>query len=152
MNGCLGGLVAVTAGANLYPTHLAFLVGAIGGMAVVAFEEILEYFHIDDAVGAIPVHLGAGIWGTLAVGLYGDLEAIGTGLSRLEQIWVQLWGVIVYGLWTFVVTYGVLRLVNSIHPLRVSQDQEEIGLNYAEHGILVEQDAKRVVSLLEERS
>ena len=152
MNGCLGGLVAVTAGANLYPTHLAFLVGAIGGMAVVAFEEILEYFHIDDAVGAIPVHLGAGVWGTLAVGLYGDLEAIGTGLSRLEQIWVQLWGVIVYGLWTFVVTYVVLRLVNVIHPLRVSQDQEEIGLNYAEHGILVEQDAERVASLLEERS
>jgi len=90
MNGCLGGLVAVTAGANLFSSPLAILIGFVGGMVVVAAEEMLEYFEIDDAVGAIPVHLGAGIWGTLAVGLYGDLELLGTGLSRFEQIGVQL--------------------------------------------------------------
>jgi Amt family ammonium transporter len=140
MNGCLGGLVAITAGANLFSSPLAILIGAVGGMVVVAAEEILNHYRVDDAVGAIPVHLGAGIWGTLAVGLYGDLEMIGTGLSRFGQIGVQLLGVGVYAVWTFGVTFGVLLLVKQVHNLRVSKEDEEMGLNISEHGISQEID------------
>ena len=135
MNGCLGGLVAVTAGVNLFSSPLALLVGFVGGMVVLSFEELLEFYRIDDAVGAIPVHLGAGIWGTLAVGLYGDLDLIGTGLSRIEQIGVQILGIGVYGIWTFVMTYVLLSLVNRLFKLRVSREEEEMGLNLSEHGI-----------------
>ena len=141
MNGCLGGLVAITAGANLYSSSLAILIGLVGGMVVVAAEEILNHFRVDDAVGAIPVHLGAGIWGTLAVGLYGDLELIGTGLSRFGQIGVQLLGIGVYAIWAFGVTFGVLLLIKQVHNLRVSKEDEIMGLNLSEHGISQEIDA-----------
>ena len=151
MNGCLGGLVAVTAGANLFSSPLAILIGAVGGMVVVAAEEILNHYKIDDAVGAIPVHLGAGIWGTLAVGLYGDLDMIGTGLSRFEQIGVQLMGVGVYAVWTFGVTFGVLLLVKQVHNLRVSKEDEEMGLNISEHGISQEIDIT-VMAMTNEKS
>ena len=140
MNGCLGGLVAITAGANLYSSSLAILIGLVGGMVVVAAEEILNHFRVDDAVGAIPVHLGAGIWGTLAVGLYGDLELIGTGLSRFGQIGVQLLGIGVYAVWAFGVTFGVLLLIKQVHNLRVSKEDEIMGLNLSEHGISQEID------------
>jgi len=150
MNGCLGGLVAITAGVSVVSSPLAILIGVVGGMVVIAFEEFLHYLRIDDAVGAIPVHLGAGIWGTLAVGLYGDLETLGTGLSRIEQISVQLLGIVVYGLWAFGVTYAVLRFVNLIHPLRVSTREEELGLNFSEHGIISEEDAKKARMTLRE--
>ena len=135
MNGCLGGLVAVTAGVNLYSSPLAVLVGFIGGMVVFSFEELLEFFQIDDAVGAIPVHLGAGIWGTLAVGLYGDLELLGSGLDRISQIGAQLLGIGIYGLWGFGVTYLVLNTINKVHTLRVTAVHERMGLNLSEHGI-----------------
>jgi Amt family ammonium transporter len=151
MNGCLGGLVAITAGANLYSTPLAVLIGLVGGMVVVASEEILNHYKIDDAVGAIPVHLGAGIWGTLAVGLYGDLEMIGTGLSRFGQIGVQLLGVGVYAVWTFGVTFTVLFLIKQVHNLRVSKEDEEMGLNLSEHGISQEMDTP-VMAMAKEKT
>ena len=136
MNGCLGGLVAVTANCFAVTTPTAALIGLVGGMIAIGVEQLLEHLKIDDVVGAIPVHLGAGIWGTLAVGLYGDLDILGTGLSRMEQIGVQLVGIIACGVWTFGVTFTVLKLINRLHPLRVSADHEDIGLNLAEHGEL----------------
>jgi Amt family ammonium transporter len=138
MNGCLGGLVAITAGVNLFSSPLAILIGFVGGMVVVAAEEILDFLKIDDAVGAIPVHLGAGIWGTLAVGLYGDLELLGTGLSRFEQIGVQILGIAVYAAWAFGISLVVLMLVNQVYRLRVTSADEEMGLNLSEHGIMQE--------------
>jgi Amt family ammonium transporter len=141
MNGCLGGLVAVSAGANLFSSPLAILIGFVGGMVVVSVEELLEYHQIDDAVGAIPVHLGAGIWGTFAVGLYGDMELMGTGLGRIEQIGVQLLGIAVYAVWAFGATYLVLRMVNEVHKLRVTREEEIVGLNISEHGLVTEEHA-----------
>ena len=138
MNGCLGGLVAITAGANVMSHEMALLVGFIGGMMIIAVEEILEFFSIDDAVGAVPVHLGAGIWGTLAVGLYGDLELIGSGLGRGEQIVAQLKGIALCAIWTFPMAYFFMRLVNWVYPLRVSLEDEIRGLNLSEHGIDIE--------------
>lgn len=134
VNGCLGGLVAITACCHCVSTPAAVLIGLVGGMVAIGVEQLLEYWRIDDVVGAIPVHLGAGIWGTLAVGLYGDLEILGTGLSRVEQIGVQLLGVVACGVWTFGLSFCVLKLVNRVIPLRVSREHEELGLNLAEHG------------------
>lgn len=133
MNGCLAGLVAITANCFAVSTPVAALIGLVGGMIAVGVEQALEYFLIDDAVGAIPVHLGAGIWGTLAVGLYGDLDVLGTGLTRMGQIGVQLLGIVVCGVWTLGVTYIVLRLVNYFHHLRVTAEEEDMGLNLSEH-------------------
>ena len=140
MNGCLGGLVAVTANAFAVTTPVAALIGLVGGMIVIGVEELLEHYRIDDAVGAIPVHLGAGIWGTLAVGLYGDLDILGTGLMRMEQVGVQLLGVVVCGLWVFGIGYILMKAVNRVYPLRVSAEHEDIGLNLSEHGELEEHD------------
>ena len=141
MNGCLAGLVAVTANCFAVTTPVAALIGLVGGMIAIGVEEFIEFMKIDDAVGAIPVHLGAGIWGTLAVGLYGDLEILGTGLTRIEQIAVQLLGIGVTAVWAFGLTYIILKLVNSFYRLRVSADHEEIGLNLSEHGEVEDMEA-----------
>ena len=124
MNGCLGGLVAVTAGANLFSSPLALLIGFVGGMAVLSTEELLEFLHIDDAVGAIPVHLGAGIWGTLAVGIFGAGDLV-----------VQAIGVVAVGAF-MVVTTSVLWLVLKVTVgIRVDEEVEEMGLDKTELGM-----------------
>jgi Amt family ammonium transporter len=135
MNGALGGLVAVTANCFAVSTPVAALIGLVGGMVVIFAEAQMKRFRLDDAVSAIPVHLAAGIWGTLAVGLYGDLETLGTGLSRGEQIWVQIQGIAIYAIWSFGLSYALFRVVNRISPLRVSKSHEIAGLNVSEHGI-----------------
>jgi len=101
----------------------------------------MESFKLDDAVGAIPVHLAAGMWGTLATGLYGDLEILGTGLSRVEQVLVQLLGIVVYGIWSFGIAYIVFATVNRLIQFRVSHEHEIAGLNISEHGVLNEAEA-----------
>jgi ammonium transporter len=140
INGALGGLVAVTANVFAVSTGSAALIGLVGGMIVVLFSRILEVLRIDDAVGAIPVHLAAGIWGTMATGLYGDLEILGTGLSRLEQIGVQGLGVLVYGVWTFGVAFLVFAAGNALFRFRVSEEEEIAGLNISEHGVQQESE------------
>ncbi|NJN18643.1 MAG: ammonium transporter [Oscillochloris sp.] len=134
LNGALAGLVAVTANADSVSLPAAILIGAIGGILMLGCDYLLERLRIDDAVGAIPVHLAAGIWGTLAVGLFGDPELLNTGLSRGAQIGMQLLGITVCGVWTFGITYLVLRIVNPFFPLRATPEDEEIGLNVSEHG------------------
>lgn len=132
MNGCLAGLVAITANCYAVSTPVAVLIGLVGGMIAIGVEQLLLALRIDDVVGAIPVHLGAGIWGTIALGLYGDLEILDTGLTRMEQVGVQLLGVVACGVWAFGVTYLVLKLVNMFFSLRVSKEQEIMGLNMTE--------------------
>lgn len=135
INGALGGLVAVTANCFAVSTGSAALIGLVGGMIVVFMSQFLVTLKIDDAVGAIPVHLGAGIWGTLATGLYGDLETLGTGLSRLEQIGVQGLGVLVYGIWAFGVGFIVFSVGNAVFCFRVTEEEEIAGLNISELGL-----------------
>jgi Amt family ammonium transporter len=134
INGTLGGLVAITAGAFAVDSVAAAGIGAVGGLVAMGAAILLEKVRIDDAVGAVPVHLGAGIWGTLAVGLFGELDLLDTGLSRMEQIGVQLVGIAACAALVFPVTYLVMRAVSRITPLRVSAEAEEIGLNVHEHG------------------
>ncbi len=94
---------------------------------------LLDRLHLDDAVGAIPVHLTGGIWGTFAVGLFGNLETLHTNLSRWEQIQVQALGIFSCALLSFGLGYIVLSLINKIFRLRVNLMHERQGLNYAEH-------------------
>ncbi len=135
MNGALAGLVAITAGANAVTTGEAILIGALGGIVMLTVERLLLRWQIDDAVGAIPVHLGAGVFGTLALGVFGNLDVLGlSDISRLDFIGAQVAGVLVCGAWTFGVTYGLLTIYNRFKPLRVSVEDEKIGLNISEHG------------------
>jgi len=133
INGSLAGLVSITASCNAVHPVVAISIGAVGGAVSILVSYWLKYWQIDDAVDAIPIHLGGGIWGTLAVGLFGDLTAIDTGLSRFSQILVQLLGIAVCGLWAFGVTWILLQLVNRSMPLRVSLSDEDRGLNISEH-------------------
>ena len=133
INGSLAGLVSVTAVCNAIEPVVAIAIGTVGGAISILVSYWLRCWQIDDAVDAIPVHLGGGIWGTLAVALFGDLEVLDTGLNRIEQLLVQLLGIAICGLWAFGVTWILLRTIDRLTPLRVSLADEERGLNIAEH-------------------
>lgn len=152
MNGSLAGLVGVTASANIVSTADSVVIGVVAGIVMYAVTEVLERLKVDDVVGAVPVHLGAGIWGTLAVALFGSTDAF-AGDNRLEQLGTQAIGVLVGFAWAFGVGYVLLRLINTRFPLRTDPESERIGLNVAEHGasteildLLTEMDAQRVSS------
>ncbi len=148
--GPLAGLVAITAGCNSMSSVISIFVGIIGSIIAIIVNETLNKFEIDDVVGAVPVHLAAGIWGTLAVGLFSDLTILDTGLDRFSQIKIQLIGITSIGLFTFISSYFVLSIVNKFYPLRVSPVQEELGLNIAEHNaVSVEHD---LISILDKQS
>ena len=144
--GPLAGLVAITASCNSVDSVSAIIIGIIGcGVAILA-SELLEKFEIDDVVGAIPVHLAAGIWGTFAVAIFSDLEILNTGLSRIEQFKVQAIGVISIGIFSFTISFIFLKFLNKFYPIRVSPLHEELGLNIAEHGaVSVEHDLIKVL-------
>ncbi|WP_225901102.1 ammonium transporter [[Leptolyngbya] sp. PCC 7376] len=133
MNGTLAGLVGVTAGCHAINTSQSFFIGMIATLAMVMVEDYLEYRQIDDTVGAIAVHGGAGIWGIIAVALFADPVLLDTGLNRLSQLAVQALGAGVCFLWSFGATWVILKWVNSFFPLRVSFEDEKIGLNISEH-------------------
>ena len=148
--GPLAGLVAITAGCNSMSSVISIFVGIIGAIIAIIVNETLNNFEIDDVVGAVPVHLAAGIWGTLAVGLFSDLTILDTGLDRFSQIKIQLIGITSIGLFAFVSSYIGLSIVNKFYPLRVSPVQEELGLNIAEHNaVSVEHD---LISVLDKQS
>jgi len=127
MNGVLGGLVGITAGADQMLPTSAIFIGLVAGIIVVLSVAFLDKCKLDDPVGAIPVHLFCGIWGTLAVGLVGEM-------AGFDQFMVQLACVGITGL--FCVTFGTLitLLVKSIAGLRVDEKEEVQGLDIAEHG------------------
>lgn len=138
INGALAGLVSITASCHAVDAPAALLIGSVSALFMLASERLLERCRIDDVVGAVPVHLAGGIWGSLAVALFGDTEVLGTGLGRYQQVQVQLLGIVVCGVWAFGVTYLLLRLVRRLWPLRVRMEQEHIGLNIAEHRVSTE--------------
>ncbi|MCS6835380.1 MAG: ammonium transporter [Anaerolineae bacterium] len=136
MNGTLAGLVAVTAGANAISTAESVLVGGLGALVMIVFDRLLLRLRIDDAVGAVPVHLGGGVLGTLAVGLLGDPASMGfdpSSFDRLQFLGVQFLGIVVCGTWTFGLVTLIFRVVNRFYPLRVSPHDERVGLNVSEH-------------------
>ena len=133
LNGVLAGLVSITAGCHAVTSFEAMIIGFVAGILMFETRNLLDKLRLDDAVGAIPVHLAGGIWGTLSVGIFGNLDILGTGLSRLEQIQVQLLGIISCAGLAFGISYLILRSINRYYPLRVSQANERQGLNFAEH-------------------
>ena len=148
--GPLAGLVAITAGCNSMTSVTSIFVGIIGAIIAIFVNELLNKYEIDDVVGAVPVHLAAGIWGTLAVGFFSDLEILGTDLTRFEQIKAQLIGVVSIGAFSFLGSYFLLKILNNFYPLRVSPLHEELGLNIAEHNATsVEHD---LIKILEKQS
>lgn len=135
LNAVLAGLVAITASSNMMSPLDASIIGAIGGLLSYWVTNFLERLKLDDAVGAVPVHLAAGIWGTLAVAIFGDTAQFTHPYSRLEQLGVQSLGVIVCMTLVFGVGFSLLKIINYFYPLRVSSRVELMGLNYGEHGV-----------------
>jgi Amt family ammonium transporter len=127
MNGVLGGLVGITAGADQMGPTEAIIIGAVGGLIVVLGVALLDKCKLDDPVGAIPVHLFAGIWGTLAVGIFG-------ASASFDQFMVQLASVGIVGLFCVFGATLITLFVKSTLGLRVSEEEEEAGLDIAEHG------------------
>lgn len=131
INGTLAGLVAITACCDLVATPLAFVVGSTGAAFALLVSYGLNRLRIDDAVDAVAVHGGAGAWGTLCVALFGRLSQ--TGLNRASQLLVQLLGIGVCFAWAFSLSWLILSAVNRFLPLRVSAEDERLGLNISEH-------------------
>lgn len=138
LNGTLAGLVAVTAGCHAMSPAASLLVGAVGGVVCYYACLWLEKARIDDVVGAAAAHGAAGIWGTLAVALFGSAEKLGTGLGFWEQFGVQALGVAATGVWAFGGGWLILKGIDRVHALRVSEESERVGLNVAEHGASTE--------------
>ena len=148
--GPLAGLVAITAGCNSMTSVTSIFVGIVGAIIAIIVNEVLNKYEIDDVVGAVPVHLAAGIWGTLAVGLFSDLSILDTGLDRFSQIKIQVIGILSIGAFTFISSFTILNIFNKFYPLRVSPVQEELGLNIAEHNaVSIEHD---LISILDKQS
>jgi ammonium transporter len=138
MNGSLAGLVGITASAHLMSSWKAAVVGGVAAVVMQLATLALERLRIDDAVGAVPVHLGAGIWGTLAVALLGDVDSFPEASGRLEQLGIQLVGIGVCFVWAFGLGFVVLSLINRRFPFRIDEAGELAGLNIAEHGASTE--------------
>jgi Amt family ammonium transporter len=125
LNGALAGLVSITA-EPLTPTlGAATLIGGIGGVIVVFTVPLLDKFQIDDVVGAIPVHLVAGIWGTLAVPITNGDASFG----------MQITSIVIVGVFTFVVSWIVWTILKMTIGIRVSEEVELAGLDNAELGM-----------------
>lgn len=127
LNGILGGLVGITAGADQMSGMDAILIGAIAGViipfSIVFFDKTLK---LDDPVGATSVHGICGIWGTLAVGIFGDMAGGG-------QLVTQLIGVAAIGAFSFATSFGIMGALKAIMGIRVDEEEEIKGLDIGEH-------------------
>jgi Amt family ammonium transporter len=128
LNGILGGLVGITAGADKMSPADAVLIGAIAGLLIVAAVSFFDRLKLDDPVGAIAVHLICGIWGTLAVGLFG-------ALASLDQFLSQLTGVASYAIACVLVSLFILGTLKVTLGIRVGEKEELEGLDIHEHGM-----------------
>lgn len=140
LNGCLAGLVAITAPCAFVTIASGFWIGIIAGILVVFAVIFFDKLKLDDPVGALAVHLCNGLFGTLALGLFydnqvaTDIAALATGLSRGAQTWVQLKGMFWVGLYVFPVSLIIWYLLKVTVGIRVSAEEETEGLDIGEHG------------------
>ncbi len=128
LNGILGGLVGITAGADQMSPTDAILIGSIAGILIVLGVAFIDKLKLDDPVGAIAVHLICGIWGTLAVGIFGSL-------AGLDQLISQLIGVGAYAAICIVSTFIIIYILKKTIGIRVSEKEELEGLDAHEHGM-----------------
>jgi Amt family ammonium transporter len=138
INGSIGGLVSITASCHCVTEISAVVIGIISAWVCMGAEYVLLRCKIDDAVGAVPVHLGCGIWGTLAVAIFGKASILGNGLSRLAQFGVQSLGILMAFIVAFPLSMLFLWIINKKFPLRVNKEDEFMGLNVSEHGAKTE--------------
>ena len=124
LNGAIAGLVAITAGPDIVDHYWAIVIGAVGGVLCTAGMKLLETMKLDDVVGAVPAHLFAGVWGTLAV-------CIAAGGNLV----VQLIGILSIGAFAFVVSWLLWLALEKTVGVRVSHSVEELGQDVAELGI-----------------
>ncbi|PUB10908.1 ammonium transporter [Yoonia sediminilitoris] len=131
MNGGLAGLVAITASCDLVSVREAVAIGSIGGLIALLGDRALERLHIDDVVGAVPVHFMGGLWGVMAVAFFGvnELET-----SFWSQFGMQVTGIAALIFLAVVLPFAAFLLIDRVMPLRVTQHVESIGLNVGEHG------------------
>ena len=128
LNGILGGLVGITAGADQMSPTDAILIGAIAGVIIVLAVALIDRLRLDDPVGAVAVHLICGIWGTLAVGLFG-------AMASTDQFLTQLTGVAIVGAFCLATSFIILFTIKKTMGLRVSEKEEIEGLDEHEHGM-----------------
>ena len=124
LNGILSGLVGVTASCHMVSGLSAIAIGATAGVITCLVGDALLALRLDDPVGAIPVHLGAGVWGTLCVALFGDSGAFPLRHTRLEQVGVQLMGVGACALWCLLISVVCFAAIKRWVGLRVSPREE----------------------------
>ncbi|MEX0653487.1 MAG: ammonium transporter [Phycisphaeraceae bacterium] len=142
LNGILAGLVSITAGADLMSPVDAILIGAIGGAIVVFAVLAFDKVRIDDPVGAISVHGVCGVWGTLAVGIFGAQGLIATGSPA--QLGFQLVGILSIMAFTLVVAFACAIAVKALLGFRVDAAEETEGLDLGEHEMSAYPDFQRV--------
>ena len=141
INGCLAGLVAITAPCAFVTINASLIIGLAAGLIVVCAVKLLDVMKIDDPVGAVPVHLFNGVFGTICVGLFAVDKitgaATGNGLFNgggMSLLIAQLKGIGAVGVYTLVVSLVFWLIVKMIFGLRVSQQEEIEGLDIGEHG------------------
>ncbi len=127
LNGSLAGLVGITAGADTVSVSASIIIGLIAGVIVVFSVMFFDKIKIDDPVGALSVHLVCGIWGTLAVGIFST--------NPDHKLWVQLVGVIAYGVTCFAAAFGIFFALKGMMGVRVTEQEEMEGLDMHEHGV-----------------
>ena len=143
LNASLAGLVAITAPCDVTDVTGALIIGAVSGVLVVFGVWLLDYkLHIDDPVGAVAVHCLNGIWDTIAVGLFATTSAPGndslTGLfygGGFKLLGIQLLGFLAVAAWTAVTITITFLVIKAIVGLRVSEEEEIVGLDSCEHGL-----------------
>jgi Amt family ammonium transporter len=128
LNGILGGLVGITAGADVMSPLDAVLIGLVAGAVIVFGVAMIDRLKLDDPVGAVAVHLACGIWGTLAVGIFGSL-------AGLDQFLAQLTGIGIVGAFCCVSAFILLSIIKSTMGLRMEEREETEGLDVHEHGM-----------------
>lgn len=133
LNGALGGLVGITAGADGVSFTGAILIGCIAGVIlVVGVQFIDQVLKLDDPVGAIAVHGVCGVWGTLAVGLFNTSSGLFTEEEPHSSAFKRRH--LAIAAWTLAATSAVTAVMKAFTPIRVSKEEEISGLDYAEHG------------------
>ncbi|MCK5862167.1 MAG: ammonium transporter, partial [Candidatus Hydrogenedentes bacterium] len=134
INGCLAGLVAITASCDGVHIGSSILIGGIAGVLVVESVIIFDKLHLDDPVGALSVHLINGIWGTLAVGLFNTEAGLFFG-GGIKQLFVQSIGILAVGAFTLTASLLAWGITKAVLGLRVSPEEEYVGLDQSEMGL-----------------
>jgi len=145
-NGCLTGLVAITAGCATVDTWAAVTIGIIAGWVYLGGSQLLQRFKIDDAVDGVPVHMGGGIWGIISTGLFTAPALVDRAYNSNNNpagwfydgrdftlLGIQLIAVLFIFVWTFVIMGGFFYGLNRMGWFRVDPLEEEVGMDYSRH-------------------